>query len=95
MKRVLQALLDAPAGSAYGFELARTTGLPTGSIYPILRRLEQARWIRSWAEEIDESREGRRRRRYYELTGVGRNAAFELTAGESEALRILNPGWVS
>lgn len=68
---VLKALLVDIQTERYGLELARESGLPSGTIYPILARLETAGWISSGWEKIDESKEGRRRRRYYKLTGDG------------------------
>lgn len=92
-RRVLQVFLDAPRGEVYGFELARASGLPSGTVYPILRRLERGGWITSRWEEIDEHEEGRRRRCYYRLRGDAVVAAKQETRAEREGLRTLNPGW--
>jgi PadR family transcriptional regulator len=73
--QVLQVLLTDPLGEHYGLEISRDSGLPTGSIYPILTRLENAGWVTSAWEDIDESRQGRRRRRYYRLTPEGAQLA--------------------
>src|ERR1700758_789312 len=75
--QVLGVLLTDPLDEHYGLEISRGSGLPTGSIYPILTRLEAAGWVTSAWEEIDESREGRRRRRYYRLTHDGTQQAQE------------------
>lgn len=89
---VFQALLDSPSDETYGFELAQATGLPSGTIYPILNRLGDEGLVKSrWAEV--ETKAQRRRRRYYELTGEGRRVAREATAKQAEALRMLSPGW--
>jgi PadR family transcriptional regulator PadR len=89
---VFQAFLDAPSDETYGFELAEATNLPSGTIYPILRRLEDEGFIKShWAEV--ETGSQRRRRRYYELTGEGRRAAHAATVEQRQALRLLAPGW--
>jgi DNA-binding PadR family transcriptional regulator len=78
---VLKALLASMNAESYGLELARTAHLPSGTIYPILARLEAAGWVASGWEEIDESAAGRRRRRYYKLTGEGvQQAVAALTA---------------
>ena len=63
---VLAELLSSPTAGRYGYELARVTGLPSGTLYPILMRLEQrglleARW------EFTE----RRPRHVYRLTPDG------------------------
>ncbi|MFJ9785136.1 PadR family transcriptional regulator [Amycolatopsis sp. NPDC101161] len=51
----------------YGLELCAETGLPSGTIYPILARLEKAGWLAYELEDIDPSESGRPRRRYYRL----------------------------
>jgi DNA-binding PadR family transcriptional regulator len=89
---VFQAFLDAPSEETYGFELAEATGLPSGSLYPILRRLEDEGWLAArW--EVVETGPQRRRRRYYRLTAEGRRVARGATAEQREALRLLAPGW--
>jgi len=93
-RQVLQAFLDAPAEETYGFALAEVTGLASGTLYPILRRLEHDGLVRgSWAEV--ESAGQRRRRKYYSLTGEGRRAANAATADQKRAFRLLSPGWES
>ncbi len=92
MRLVFQAFLDAPTNESYGFELAQVTGLPSGTIYPILRRLEDEGLIKSRWGEV-ESGGQRRRRRYYTLTGAGRPVAHQATAENRQALRLLSPGW--
>jgi PadR family transcriptional regulator, regulatory protein PadR len=89
---VFQAFLDSPSEETYGFELAQVTGLPSGSIYPILDRLSDEGFVKSWWQEV-ETKSQRRRRRYYALTGEGRRAAQEATAEQRDALRLLSPGW--
>jgi DNA-binding PadR family transcriptional regulator len=69
--QVVQALLDDPADEHYGLKISEKAQLPTGSIYPILTRLEAAGWVTSAWEDIDESLAGRRARRYYQLTDEG------------------------
>jgi PadR family transcriptional regulator PadR len=73
--QVLGVLLADPRDEHYGLEISRQSGLPTGSIYPILTRLETAGWVTSAWENIDESKQGRRRRRYYRLTAKGMKCA--------------------
>jgi PadR family transcriptional regulator PadR len=73
--KVLGVLLGNPSAGYYGLEISKLSALPTGSIYPILTRLETAGWITSSWEEINESAEGRRRRRYYQLSPQGAQRA--------------------
>jgi PadR family transcriptional regulator PadR len=69
---VLQALARE---YRYGFELMDFTGLPSGTVYPILRRLEEQHLVTSrWEETAAAHGAGRPRRRYYELTPAGRAA---------------------
>jgi PadR family transcriptional regulator PadR len=72
---VLRVLLDEPTNGHYGLEMARAAGLKSGTIYPILARLEQAGWITSAWEDIDPVAAGRRPRRYYQLTVMGTQRA--------------------
>jgi DNA-binding PadR family transcriptional regulator len=66
---VLQALAQ---GFGYGFDVMRVTQLPSGTVYPLLRRLEDGRLVRSrWEDEGRAHSEGRPARRYYEITGGG------------------------
>lgn len=74
---VLNAMLDAPSAEWYGLELARRAKLKSGTIYPLLARLERLGWLASTWEEVDPREEGRPRRRLYMLTGVGEVAARE------------------
>src|SRR5262247_3348608 len=72
---ILQALSN---GYQYGFDIIDVTGLPSGTVYPALRRFEEAGVVTSrWeAEEVAE-REQRSPRRYYELTKLGHEALDE------------------
>jgi PadR family transcriptional regulator PadR len=74
-QRVLQALLADPAAELYGFEIAGIAGLATGTVHPILARLEKVNWLESRWEDIDPSIEGRPARRYYRLTTDGAEQA--------------------
>jgi PadR family transcriptional regulator len=89
--RVLAVLLADPLAEHYGLELCHAAGLPSGSVYPILARLETAGWLVGAWEDIDEAAEGRRRRRYYRLTGTGRERARATLAEREAALRPVWP----
>jgi DNA-binding PadR family transcriptional regulator len=65
------------AGHIYGYTVMDVTGLPSGTVYPALRRLEREQLIRSrWERQSVADAELRPRRKYYELTGPG-EAALE------------------
>ena len=69
--QVLDAFLQAPKEWTYGYDISRNTGLKSGTLYPILMRLESAKWLKSKWEKIDPSEEGRPRKRIYEMTSLG------------------------
>ena len=74
--RVVRIFLDDPGTGVYGFDLMQRTRLPSGTIYPILARLEHAGWITGQQESPEEaSRQGRPARRLYRLTAEGAAAA--------------------
>ena len=67
---VLQAL---STGHVYGFDIMDLTGLPGGTVYPALRRLEAAGFVESeWEEGGVAQEQGRPSRKYYRLTDKGR-----------------------
>jgi PadR family transcriptional regulator, regulatory protein PadR len=86
MLRVLSILLDRPGAPHYGLDLSRRAELATGTIYPILTRLEQAGWIRSNWEETAPSELGRPRRRLYWLTDQGAEQAARALEEGRQAL---------
>jgi DNA-binding PadR family transcriptional regulator len=66
---VMQALAH---GYRFGFDIMDATGLPSGTVYPALRRLEKQRLLTArWEKEAVARRERRPPRRYYELTADG------------------------
>ncbi len=61
------------AGYGYGFSVMETTGLPSGTVYPALRRLERDDLIRShWEKQSIADAEQRPPRKYYKLTSGGK-----------------------
>jgi PadR family transcriptional regulator, regulatory protein PadR len=68
---VLQALLADPTKELYGVEIGTAAGLPSGTVHPILARLETVGWLISRWEDINPRTEGRPARRYYQLTPNG------------------------
>ena len=81
---VLGELIADPTQRIHGFELCAATGLPSGTVYPILARLEGMGWLESeWEEPEVHVPAGRPRRRYYRLTedgAVGARAALAAVA---------------
>lgn len=61
------------AGFGYGFSIMETTGLPSGTVYPAMRRLERDELIASqWEEQSIADTEQRPPRKYYKLTRSGK-----------------------
>ncbi|HTA12711.1 MAG TPA: helix-turn-helix transcriptional regulator [Solirubrobacteraceae bacterium] len=92
-KLILQVLLDAPNDEVYGLRVVRASGVPAGTTYAILRRLEDEGLLDGRWEQISPEDEGRPPRRYYKLNGEGRPIAHRETAEQRRALRLLAPGW--
>jgi DNA-binding PadR family transcriptional regulator len=62
-------------GYHYGFDVMDVLGLPSGTVYPALRRMEEAGFIdASWENDEVAQKEARPARRYYRLTRTGREA---------------------
>lgn len=92
---VLRALLFKPAEELYGLQICSMAELPSGTIHPILARLESAGWLDSRWEETDPSEAGRPRRRYYRLNPDGAERAriaLAQASAKRSALRELRPG---
>jgi PadR family transcriptional regulator, regulatory protein PadR len=83
---VLRVLLDDPLGEHYGLEISKAAGLPSGSLYPTLARLERDGWVTSDWEDLNEHEAGRRRRRYYRLTPDGAVWAEQALASTARQL---------
>jgi PadR family transcriptional regulator, regulatory protein PadR len=90
--KVVAALLADPAAERYGLQIMQATGLPSGTLYPILVRLERAGWVESRWEDIDPVTEGRPIRRYYRLTSDGTaEARREVAAMHEQMGRATGP----
>jgi PadR family transcriptional regulator PadR len=92
---VLRALIEDPAAARYGLELSVATGLPSGTLHPILARLESLKWIDSSWESVDPQKAGRPRRRYYRINERGlalaRVSLAEAYARRSRTMNRLRP----
>jgi PadR family transcriptional regulator PadR len=90
--KVVAALLADPDTDRYGLDVMRDTGLASGTLYPILLRLERAGWVTAAWEDIDPVAEGRPSRRYYRLTAHGAAAGrHELAALNAQLSRAAGP----
>jgi PadR family transcriptional regulator PadR len=73
------AILHAvKSGYHYGFDVMDILGLPSGTVYPALRRMEEAGFVdAAWESARVAQRESRPARKYYQLTRTGREALRE------------------
>jgi PadR family transcriptional regulator PadR len=81
---VLAVFLADPTVEWHGFDLADRTKLKSGTMYPLLARLEKAGWLTSRIEDVDPHVVGRPRRRLYGLTGEGELVARRELASQLE-----------
>jgi PadR family transcriptional regulator PadR len=81
--RVLDVFLENPSAQLSGADVNRSCGIASGTLYPILLRLEAAGWFVSEWESVDPSSIGRPRRRLYRLTSTGLRRAGEIFASIS------------
>ncbi|MEU8296967.1 PadR family transcriptional regulator [Micromonospora sp. NPDC048909] len=85
---VLRVLLDSDQ-PRWGLEIIKLTGRPSGSVYPLLERLERHGWVTStWEAETE--RRGPRRR-MYQLTAEGAGEARRVCARATVVRAALRP----
>ena len=91
--KVLRFLLERPRDGRSGAEMSKATKVGSGTLYPMLARLEAAGWLSSEWEVVNPSEAGRPRRRFYKLTGAGQNNALAALAD----LQMVRGGlaWIS
>ena len=84
---ILHALAS---GFRHGFQVMEVTGLASGTVYPVLRRLERERAVESeWEDDEEASAAGRPRRRIYRLTVSGRELAERAAERLAATRRVL------
>jgi PadR family transcriptional regulator PadR len=87
MARVLKVFLEDPSQPRYGFELMKLTGMASGSLYPMLARLEEAGWLSRGKEDINPHEAGRPPRLHYTIAGDAAMAARVQLAALSDQYR--------
>ncbi|WP_146687444.1 PadR family transcriptional regulator [Bradyrhizobium canariense] len=84
--KVLGAMMAGRTSELSGADIAKVVQLPSGTLYPILYRLEEFGWLVSRWEVGDPASLGRPRRRYYRISAEGakriRELVRELTPGD-------------
>jgi len=86
---VLEALVADPDRELYGVEIGELATLRSGTVHPILARLEGVGWVESRWEDVDPADAGRPARRYYRLTPSGLQRAHDALARANRAA----PAW--
>jgi PadR family transcriptional regulator len=91
---VLAALLSRASVWHYGYDLSKATGLKSGTLYPILMRLEAHGWLQAQWEDSPPS--GKPPRHLYKLTALGLQEAPDMlpsiTEQPADALRPSTEG---
>lgn len=86
LERVLRVMLTDPSTPQYGYDLMKAAKLPSGTLYPMLARLQQDGLMASEWEAQRENAGGLLLRKYYRLTAEGlRVARLELAQAASSA----------
>lgn len=86
-------LLAIRHGHRYGFDLMDATGLPDGTVYPMLRRLERRGVLEgAWEDEGVARAEQRPARKYYRLTPLGEEAMQEVMERFPALIRLYQTG---
>ncbi len=87
---ILQALAT---DHRHGFQIMEVTGLPSGTVYPVLRRLERETAVESeWEDAESASAAGRRQRRTYRLTTSGQLLAERARQRLANTRKLLSDG---
>ncbi len=86
-------LLAIRHGHRYGFDVMDATGLPDGTVYPLLRRLERRGVLEGvWEDEAVARAEQRPARRYYRITPIGEEAMGEVLERFPSLQRLFDAG---
>jgi DNA-binding PadR family transcriptional regulator len=81
-RKVLRALLNAPGHTGYGYGISQSTGLKSGTLYPILMRLAELNLVDASWESVQT---GKPPRHVYKLTARGIKLAIDLRAAHGTA----------
>jgi len=89
---VLRTLAARPNRAIAGSDILKETKILSGSLYPILLRLEKAGWLSSEWEKVDPKEVGRPRKRLYSLTAIGARKTLQALSDLMPAVEGLT--WV-
>jgi PadR family transcriptional regulator, regulatory protein PadR len=91
--KLLKLMLENVRTPYAGIELMELTGIPSGNLYPMLIKLQQAGILESSWEEVDPRQVGRNRRRYYRLSTHGVEVVQQVLRDLAVSPAALAPGW--
>lgn len=89
---VLRMFANRPSIPLAGTDILKQTGLLSGTLYPILYRLDRAGWLSSEWEQITPHEMGRPRKRMYRLTSLGAQKTHE--ALNDLTMPVGRLGWI-
>jgi DNA-binding PadR family transcriptional regulator len=88
--RLFEALVTSGAEWRHGYDISRETGLKSGTLYPLLMRLEAQQLLETrWGESL---RRGLPPRHLYRLTDIGVAEATKLLSEVSRASNSVAAG---
>ncbi len=86
----IKVLHSVASGCCYGFDIMDVTGLPSGTVYPALSRLERSGFVTArWEDQRKAQREKRPPRKYYAITQVGKKKLVDAAERLMELQRLL------
>jgi PadR family transcriptional regulator PadR len=86
----IKVLHSVAVGWRYGFDVMDATGLPSGTVYPALSRLERLGFVKArWEDQKKAQREKRPPRKYYTLTRSGKEKLLDAAERIRELERLL------
>jgi PadR family transcriptional regulator, regulatory protein PadR len=92
LERALRVFLEDPAAPRYGYDLMKAARLPSGTLYPMLARLEDDGLVTASWETREGDGSGRPPRKYYQLTSDGvRVARAELAQQSARRAGLARP----
>jgi PadR family transcriptional regulator, regulatory protein PadR len=91
LERVLRVFLADISARHYGYDLMKAAGLPSGTLYPMLARLQDQGLVTSEWESQPVGASGRPPRKYYQLTGDGIHVARLELAQAAQAAHRATP----
>jgi|CXWL01.1.fsa_nt_gi DNA-binding PadR family transcriptional regulator len=85
---LLEALASQPEADRYGYELIKSTGLPSGTLYPILMRLHDRGLLAAKWRPSPEP--GRPPRHAYRLTKAGAEFAASALSKQAPFKKVIS-----